>query len=90
MNKKEFSLKGVGIDVAEQWSQLFTGKYNWLEQHLLLLRWEKENIHGQAEIEIALLGFYLRVYWIWDKKRLEAKVEEYLNKLESNNWVEIK
>ena len=81
--------KHLDIDLTNEWKQI-TGKYNWVEIHPLMLRFEKENIHGMMEIELYLLGFGIRFYWIWNKKILEEKVEYYTEKMEKGDWYELK
>ena len=86
--------KWFSIDFVEQWSEWFRPKrYNWQEFEFILLRarFEKENVHGVAELEFYLLGLGIRFYWVWNKEMMDKKAEEY-GKLLSNpdNWVEAK
>jgi hypothetical protein len=81
--------KKVDIDLVNEWKQI-TGKYNWIEIHPLMMRFEKENIHGMMEIELYLLGFGVRFYWTWNKEMLETKMKEYQYKIDKGKWYELK
>jgi hypothetical protein len=81
--------KGLSIDLVNEWGQLL-GKYNWVDFHLIMLRIEKENIHGLAEIELYLLGFGIRFYWTWNKKMMDEKFKKYNDLVKNGDWYELK
>ena len=86
--RKTLDLKRISIDFVAEWLQLF-GKYNWEEFHFLMLRMEKENIHGMFEVEFFVLGFGVRFYWTWNTKMRDKKVLEYSKMIKEGNWVEL-
>ena len=89
MKRISFSIKSLDVDLVNEWHSIFFPKdYNWIEFHPLLFRFEVEKIHGIAEVELYLLGFGIRFYWVWNKKMLDAKLKKY-NKMIKNKdeWV---
>lgn len=84
-----FNIWKLSIDLVNEWKQFF-GKYNWEEIHMIMWRFEKENIHGMFEIELYLLGFGARFYWTWNRKMLEEKSKQYQEMLDTMEWYEFK
>jgi hypothetical protein len=87
--RKTLNYKYFDIDLVNEWKQL-TGDYNWIEFHPLMIRMEKENIHGMAEVELYLLGFGIRIYWTWNEKMLKKQLRKYEKQLKEDNWIEVK
>jgi len=73
---KTIELGKLSIDLNNDWEQII-GKWNWVTFNFLKFYMEKENQFGMFEIEIYLLGFGIRFYWTWDKKRMNKKLKEY-------------
>jgi len=87
--RKTINTERLAIDLTNEWKQI-TGQYNWIEMHPLMIRFEKENIHGMMEIELYLLGFGVRFYWTWNKQMAEEKFKEYEEVLAKDEWYELK
>jgi len=83
INNKYFS-----VDLSNDWEQLI-GKYNWYEFNLLKMYFENDVIHGCSEIEIYLLGFGIRIYWVSNKKANNKKFAEYEKRLKEEKFVDI-
>lgn len=55
------------VSFHQQWSGLNPfGEYNWRDFSLVHLGWEWVAYSGRWEVEIALLGFWLTITWIFD------------------------
>ena len=88
--RKTFGIGKLSIDLVNEWKQFCAkGRYNWQEFHFLMIRMEKENIHGMFEIEFYLLGFGARFYWTWNQAMLEAKGKEYDKMLKESQWISL-
>lgn len=83
--RKTVDFKRFSMDFNVDWVQI-KGKWNWYEFHLIQFRVEKELMHGMAEIEIALLGFGVRIYWIWNKNIYLKKMDEYEKMIKKEGW----
>lgn len=86
--RKTICFKKLDVDLINEWKQIM-GKYNWVEIHPLMVRFEKENLHGIMEIEMYLLGFGIRFYWTWNQEMLNNKIEEYGRKIKEGKWHEL-
>jgi len=79
----------LSIDWVCDWEQL-KGKWNWYEFNLIQIRIEKEFIHGQAEIEVYLLGLGFRLYWVWNKAKMLKQMKRYGTMLKEGKFTEWK
>jgi hypothetical protein len=70
------SFKYFDVDLTNQWTQL-TGKYNWYEFDLLKLYFEKDVRHGCMEVMLYILGFGIRVYWVYNVYKNNKAFERY-------------
>ena len=83
--RKTIELKRLSIDLNNDWSQL-VGKWNWITFNLFKVYMEKDKQFGMFEVVIYLLGFGIRVYWTYDVKQLNKKVEEYESILDDGEF----
>lgn len=89
MLRRTIDFGAFSVDLINEWSQL-KGRYNWIEAHYLMLRSEQDKLHGGFEIEIYLLGFGVRIYWTYNKRIAEEKVNQYKEMIEKGEWVTLK
>lgn len=57
----------LSLDPYEQWSQFIFRNVNWYDFNFIKLYVENDVPLGDFEIEIALLGFGLRIVWSYDR-----------------------
>jgi len=79
--RKTIEFKKFSIDFCNDWSQL-VGKWNWIEFNPIRLYFEKSNMFGTFEIKFCLLGFCIRVYWIYNNKIYMEKVKSLSSRME--------
>jgi len=83
--RKTIELGNIDIDLTCQLVQLFNVKrYNWIAMDLLKLYTEVSGHIGEAEIELYILGFGIRVYWIYDSKAYNKKIKEWDKSLDKS------
>ena len=83
MRHTKFFENGTIVEFINEWEQFFTkDKFNWIEFHPLLLRVEKNVMFGEFEFELYLLGFGVRVAWIYNPKAYTAKINTYTTKFQ--------
>ena len=79
--RKTIDFKKISIDLTNDWIAVFNPKsYNWVSFNYLKIYSENDRTHGCKEIELYLLGFGVRFYWVSDKKRFNKKIKQYLDK----------
>ena len=79
------------IDFTEDYSQFLNIKtYNWVDFTFFNFRVEADRRHGCFEIEFALLGLGIRLYWTYDIDSLTRAVNKY-NRIITNkeNFIKI-
>lgn len=70
--------KYFSIDLVNEWIQLFHPKWwNWLEFHLLKVYLENERHLGTSEVEIYILCFGIRIYWVSNSNQWDSKIKEW-------------
>ena len=85
--RKTINIGNLSIDLICEWDQFKSKNWNWQEFHLIMLRFEKENLHGMFEIEFYLLGLGKRIYWTWNKELLKKKIKEYKKILKEETFI---
>jgi len=74
----------IDITFGNQWRQFFGGyKWNWVIINLLNIEIENEKFLGSFYIEICLVGFYIRISWLYnDNTPARNKINNYVKKNE--------
>lgn len=83
--RKTFDNKWFSVDLEEQWSQFFTGEYNWYDFNIIKVVIEKEIKHSILEIELYFLGLGVRVCWVLDEKMYKEKLKEHQETINNPN-----
>lgn len=75
---KTYNFKTVSIDLSCQWIQFLNmNRYNWVAFDLIKIYFEDDKMHGSAEMEFHLLGFGIRIYWVYDEKQAKKAAKKY-------------
>jgi hypothetical protein len=64
------------LDFSQEWSEWFSGDWNWRSFTFLKIYYEDEICMGQREWQVRLLGVGVRIVYIYDRraeKRLEIE-----------------
>lgn len=56
------------LDFSEEWSEWFSGTWNWRNFTLIKIYYEDECHLGNRELELCLLGLGLRIVYLYDRK----------------------
>lgn len=76
--RKTMEFKKIDVDLINQWIPIFKPEdYNWVEFDLIKIYVEQESYIGGFEIELYLLGFGIRIYWIYDEKQFRKKFKQW-------------
>ena len=87
MNRKTIDMKRISVDLTEDWSNVFRPKYyNWVSFNLFKFYYESDRMHGCREFVIHLLGFGVRVYWVYNKKQAEEQAKKYRRFMNDEEW----
>lgn len=79
--------KYFSIDFDIQWDQFANVKrYNWIELDWLKVYTEADRVHGTGEIELYLLGFGIRFYWVYNQEALDSKMDDYKQSIANGKW----
>lgn len=72
----------IDISFGNQWTQFTnkTVKWNWIIFNLINIEIENETYLGTFYIEICLVGFYVRISWLYNEDTpARNKLKKYLN-----------
>ena len=76
--RKTIELEYVNLDLINEWhGVLFPKFFNWVDFHFVDIHIEFDRQHGIFELEIILLGFGFRLYWVYDKKKHKKAMKKY-------------
>lgn len=72
------------FDFRQDWTEWFSGGYNWKEFTLIHVYYEDEVCMGTRELLLALLGLTLRITYLYDDKTgMRTKIQQRLD-----DWME--
>lgn len=77
--RKTIEFGKLSVDLLNQWSQFFS-KYNWIAFDVVKVYFERFDKMGTAEVEIAILGLGIRLYWVYNKEVYEESIRELCEK----------
>jgi len=82
---------GTIIEVVNEYEQFFgKDRYNWIEYHPFMIRFEKNIMMGELEIEIYILGIGFRVATIYNRKAYDKKMRQFKKMIKEGNFVKWK
>jgi hypothetical protein len=84
MNDNVIELGNWMIDYGQEWSEWFQEHWNWKNFTLIKVYYEDEICMGNRELTLALLGFWVRIQYLYDRGaktrvEIEARVSELLD-----------
>lgn len=70
------------FDFSEEWSEWFSGRWNWVNFTLIKIYYEDEICMGNRELELRLLGLGVRIVHLYNRAAPERQlVAERLKEL---------
>jgi len=80
--RKTINLGKVGVDLTCQWAQFINPEqWNWITFDFIQLTFENDRFIGTSEIELYLLGFGIRIYWISNEEVADAKLKKWAKQI---------
>jgi len=71
--------KWFSLDLSCDWDQFFNKKrWSWREYNWLKVLYEVDAMHYEREIEVYIVGFGVRLYWIYDKEKNMRVMRKYV------------
>jgi hypothetical protein len=72
------------LELNQDWSEWFTGSFNWRNFCLINLAYEDEAMIGNREITAGLFGFTLRLTWVYNDQAatrviIEKRLDDFMN-----------
>lgn len=76
MNKGVFEFGNWMLDFSEEWSEWFSGEWNWRNFTLIQIYYEDECHLGNRELVLRLLGVGVRIVHVYDKDAEGRRIVE--------------
>lgn len=76
MNKGVFEFGNWMLDFSEEWSEWFSGEWNWRNFTLIQIYYEDECHLGNHEVVLRLLGVGVRIVHVYDRDAEGRRIVE--------------
>lgn len=85
MERGIFEFGNWMLDFSEEWSEWFSGRWNWVNFTLIKIYYEDEICMGQRELELRLLGVGVRIVHLYNRETpMRSDVKKMMGELLAN------